>query len=73
MMSDPLADISGQPGSGGVEDNVTSNTREVIDGIALFNNLARIDRIRSVMGIVSGVIVGITGITGLQGFGTFSF
>lgn len=79
MMADPMANLTDDPSSGGGDPNSTTGatgghrTREVVDGMLLMNNLMRIDRIRSIMGIVSGCFVGIGGITGLQGFGTYQF
>jgi EMC6 len=69
---DPSSSISNSSGGVGGGGANHTNTREVVDGMVLYNNMMRIDRIRSIMGIVSGCVVGIGGITGLQGFGTFS-
>jgi hypothetical protein len=70
MMADPMADIGGggmhQPQDDGEQ---STTTREVFDGMAYQMNMARMERIRSVMGIASGCIVGICGFTGFQGFG----
>ena len=63
MMADPMADMGPQKlDSGAME-------KEVFDPMILTLNLARIERIRSVMAIASGCIAGISGFTGLQGFG----
>jgi hypothetical protein len=74
MMADPMADLGGggghQPQDGSGESSDGATTREVFDGMAFQMNMARIERIRSVMGIASGCIVGICGFTGFQGFGT---
>lgn len=67
MMADPMANLggAGDPSA----DAQSSHSREVFDPMILQYNLARIERIRSVMGIASGCIAGIAGLTGLQGLG----
>lgn len=69
-MADPMADLgAGAPGGPSKNDNANlANTKEVTDPLVLGTNLQRVDRIRSVMGIASGVVAGIGGLTGLQGF-----
>ena len=79
MIADPMANLNDDPtssggggdGSGGLdgENTISSSSREIIDVIALQYNYMRIDWIQSIMGIVSGCVVGIMGVTGLQGFG----
>lgn len=72
MMNDPMAGISAQPGMGGRNQpagDSTPTTKEIFDPIAMAVNMQRIERIRSVMGITSGVAAGILGLTGLLGFG----
>jgi hypothetical protein len=70
MMADPMADLgAGAPGGPSKNDNTNlTNTKEVTDPMVWGENLKRIDRIRSVMGIASGCVAGILGFTGLQGF-----
>ena len=73
-MQDPMANLTGDqqdPSSssdsagGGTLGGTT--TKIAIDPIAMNENMKRMDRIRSVMGIVSGCVAGICGMTGLQG------
>ena len=62
-MIDPMANLdAGVSGAsqGGEE-------KDVIDFMALRNNLEKIDRMKSVMSIASGCVAGICGLTGLQG------
>jgi EMC6 len=68
MMNDPMADLSGPTPATQDEMN---NTKEVFDPMAMQVNMGRIERIRSVMGIVSGCVAGITGLTNLQGLGEY--
>jgi hypothetical protein len=70
-MNDPMAGISGPttaPGPSGSPEDMT-HTKEVYDPIAMQVNMQRIERIRSVMGIVSGCVAGIVGLTSLEGLG----
>ena len=68
MMADPMADLgAGAPKADSNNASLT-NTKEVSDPLVLGTNLQRIDRIRSVMGIASGIVAGIGGLTGLKGF-----
>jgi len=71
MMADPMANLGGgDPSTAGADaQSSSSSSREVFDPMILQFNLARIERIRSVMGIASGCIAGISGLTGLQGLG----
>lgn len=69
MIADPMGDMSAAPADGAEDTNNTNNSRLQFDPLAIQYNMIRIDRIRSIMGIVSGCVVGIAGITGLQGFG----
>jgi hypothetical protein len=65
MMQDPMANLTGEDPS---SDTVgIGATKIAIDPIAMNENMKRIDRIRSVMGIVSGCVAGICGMTGLEG------
>lgn len=64
MMADPMADSGPASPDSAME-------KEVFDPIILTLNLARIERIRSVMAIASGCIAGIAGFTGLEGFGAY--
>jgi hypothetical protein len=63
-MIDPMADL----GSSGATANET-DAKEVFDPNALNQNMQRIDKVRSLMGIISGCVAGICGLTGLQGLG----
>jgi EMC6 len=72
-MMDPMEDIGGPSENAAVENilihqNLKAN--EIVDPYLVQLNLARLERIRSVMGIASGCIAGILGFTGLKGFGT---
>lgn len=71
-MADPMADMGASaPGGGMMPDAADQpHSKDVVDTMILQYNLARIERIRSVMGIASGCIAGIAGLTGLQGLGT---
>ena len=64
-MIDPMADL----GNSGVSNE--SDAKEVFDPNALNQNMMRIDKVRSFMGIVSGCVAGISGFTGLEGLGTW--
>lgn len=72
MMQDPMADLGTDPTAQGASSDNVKHGKQVLDPFAMQMNMQRIDRIRSVMGIVSGCFVGIVGLTGLQGFGTCS-
>lgn len=65
-MSDPMADLGNTVSTHDMDDS-----KEVFDPMILQCNLARIERIQSVMGIASGCIAGISGFTGLEGLGCF--
>lgn len=72
-MMDPMGDIGGAAENSAVDNvllhqNLKAN--EIVDPNLVQLNLARLERIRSVMGIASGCIAGIVGFTGLEGFGT---
>jgi hypothetical protein len=70
MMQDPMAGLtSGGDGSNTVTSS--TNSKQVVDGMALQLNMKHLDRIRSVMSITSGCIAGILGCSGLQGLGTW--
>ena len=62
MMADPMADMGPPKADSGLLE------REPVDPLILNMNMARIERMRSVMAIASGCIAGIAGFTGLQGF-----
>lgn len=72
-MMDPMGDIGG-PAENAAVDNVLLHqnikANEIVDPYLVQLNLARLERIRSVMGIASGCIAGIVGLTGVEGFGT---
>lgn len=66
-MIDPMAGIDAAlPGP------ETHDEKDVFDVTTLRYNLQHIDKIRSVMNIVSGCVAGICGLTGLEGLGTYS-
>lgn len=65
-MMDPMGDMGAEPPPA-VDD--MHNSKEVFDPMILQYNLARIERIRAVMGIASGCIAGIAGFTGIEGLG----
>ena len=67
MMADPMADM-GQPAAAPGENDLGG--KEMFHPMLLQLNLAKIDRIRSVMGIAAGCVTGICGFTGLAGLGT---
>jgi hypothetical protein len=66
MMPDPMADM-GDGGSAPADE--MHNSKEIFDPMIMQYNLARIERIQSVMGIASGCIAGIAGFTGIEGLG----
>jgi EMC6 len=68
MMSDPMDGVVADGPSSSLADDL-GNAKEVLDPMILTYNLARIERIQSVMGIASGCVAGIAGLTGLGGFG----
>lgn len=68
-----MGDIGGPAETAAVDNvllhqNIKAN--EIVDPYLVQLNLARLERIRSVMGIASGCIAGIVGFTGVEGFGT---
>ena len=63
-MIDPMADL----GSSGDTAN-DGDAKDVFDPNALGQNMQRIDKVRSFMGIISGCLAGIFGFTGLEGLG----
>lgn len=65
-MIDPMADLGGSANASNETDS-----KEVFDPILLNSNLQRIDKIRSLMGIISGCVAGIFGLTGISGLGKF--
>ena len=65
-MIDPMADL----GNSGGEAASEADAKDVFDPHALGQNMQRIDKIRSFMGIISGCVAGIFGFTGLEGLGT---
>lgn len=65
MMPDPMAEEG---------DNVApslDNEKEFFDPLVLQFNIAKMERIQSILGIAAGCITGICGLTGPQGFGMF--
>mmetsp|Transcript_1543 Transcript_1543/g.2182 ORF Transcript_1543/g.2182 Transcript_1543/m.2182 type:complete len:131 (-) Transcript_1543:765-1157(-) len=73
MIADPMADIGGPDpsGAGGGAGDMGSTTKEVVDPMAMAMNMQRIERIKNVMGIVSGCVAGICGLTGFSGLVCF--
>ena len=69
MISDPMADLTGDQSGAGQDPSQMSNRKEVVDPLVIQVNMQRVDRIRSVMGIVSGCAAGILGFNGLGGLG----
>ena len=81
-MMDPMGGTGGEmSGSGTTANNNFDNDihhhpssnlkyNEIVDPYIVQMNISKIERIRSVMGIVSGCIAGIVGYTGMEGFGT---
>jgi hypothetical protein len=73
-MMDPMGDIgAGEDEAPAMDSNMLHlnlKSNEIVDPYIVQFNLARIERIRSVMGILSGSIAGIVGFTGIEGFGT---
>jgi len=71
-MMDPMAGLDGpDPAMSNANDaDGGENSKEVFDVVAFQRNMQRVDKIRSVMGIASGVVSGIVGLTGLEGLGT---
>jgi hypothetical protein len=74
-MIDPMADIdqaspAGPDMDGGVG---ADGNLEVFDANAYRSNLAKMDKIRSFMGIAAGCVAGVCGLTGLGGLGEFRF
>ena len=67
-MIDPMADL----GSSGDTAN-DGDAKDVFDPNALGQNMQRIDKVRSFMGIISGCLAGIFGFTGLEGLGKYNF
>mmetsp|Transcript_26153 Transcript_26153/g.39580 ORF Transcript_26153/g.39580 Transcript_26153/m.39580 type:complete len:123 (-) Transcript_26153:173-541(-) len=65
-MIDPMADLGGSANASNETDS-----KEVFDPILLNSNLQRIDKIRSLMGIISGCVAGIFGLTGISGLVCF--
>mmetsp|Transcript_4086 Transcript_4086/g.8755 ORF Transcript_4086/g.8755 Transcript_4086/m.8755 type:complete len:128 (-) Transcript_4086:1021-1404(-) len=70
MIADPMADLGGgQPGAASSE--MGNATKEVVDPMAMSMNAQRIERVKNVMGIVSGCVAGICGLTGFSGLVCF--
>jgi EMC6 len=67
-MIDPMADL----GSSGGDAANEADAKDVFDPNALGQNMQRIDKVRSFMGIISGCVAGIFGFTGLEGLGTYT-
>jgi hypothetical protein len=71
-MIDPMADIDHASPVGPEMDGGGSGgdgNQEVFDTNAYKSNFAKMDRIRSFMGIASGCVAGVCGLTGLGGLG----
>ncbi len=75
-MIDPMANLGNEgfdPNSViGDGDSLLSgrNRHFIINMHAVHLNNKKIDKVRSLMGIISGCVAGICGLTGLQGLGT---
>jgi EMC6 len=69
IMIDPMADLGSS--SGGAAATTESDAKEVFDPNVWNQNMQRIDKVRSLMGILSGCVAGIFGFTGWEGLGTF--
>lgn len=63
-MIDPMANLDAAPGAAEAADE-----KDIIDVPSLQYNMQNIDKLRSVMGIVSGCVAGICGLTGYEGLG----
>ena len=73
-MIDPMADIDHASPVGPEMDGGGAGgdgNQEVFDSNAYKSNFAKMDRIRSFMGIASGCVAGVCGLTGLGGLGEF--
>ncbi len=75
-MIDPMANLGNEgfdPNSAiGEGDSLLSGGRNhhIMNIHAIHLNNKKIDKVRSLMGIISGCVAGICGLTGLQGLGT---
>jgi hypothetical protein len=75
-MIDPMANLGNEgfdPNSviGGGESLLSGRNQNLIIHMnAVHLNNKKIDRVRSLMGIISGCVAGICGLTGFQGLGT---
>jgi hypothetical protein len=75
-MIDPMANLGNEgfdPNSviGGGESLLSGRNQNLIINMnAVHLNNKKIDRVRSLMGIISGCVAGICGLTGFQGLGT---
>ena len=68
-MIDPMADIDHASPAGPDNMDGADGNLEVFDASAYRSNLAKMDKIRSFMGIASGCVAGVCGLTGLAGLG----
>lgn len=65
MMQDPMANLGADTQGG----DISANTKEFVDPLVMHVNMQRIERIRTIMGIASGMAAGICGLTSWGGFG----
>eukprot|EP00542_Grammatophora_oceanica_P012123 CAMPEP_0194031130 /NCGR_PEP_ID=MMETSP0009_2-20130614/4381_1 /TAXON_ID=210454 /ORGANISM="Grammatophora oceanica, Strain CCMP 410" /LENGTH=125 /DNA_ID=CAMNT_0038671199 /DNA_START=134 /DNA_END=514 /DNA_ORIENTATION=- len=66
MMNDPMAGLDQQQPAQGASDS-----KEVLDTVALHLNTQRMNNLQTFMSIASGCMTGVLGLTGLQGFVSF--
>lgn len=70
MMPDPMGEPDGGGGNASAADGQhNTNEKEFFDPLVLQFNIAKLERIQSVLGIAAGCITGICGLTGIRGFG----
>jgi hypothetical protein len=73
-MIDPMADIDhASPMAPEMDGAGGDGNQEVFDMNAYRSNFAKMDKIRSFMGIASGCVAGVCGLTGLAGLGECFF
>ena len=73
-MIDPMADIDhASPMAPDMDGAGGDGNQEVFDVNAYRSNFAKMDKIRSFMGIASGCVAGVCGLTGLAGLGEIFF
>jgi hypothetical protein len=70
-MIDPMADIDHASAAPEIDGAGGDGNQEVFDANAYKSNIAKMDKIRSFMGIASGCVAGVCGLTGLGGLGEY--